>query len=65
MEVASLEQVGLHLAKHARVDVHGGNLNAKAFPFSKHDNKIVYHAPPRKDHDNKWLSGKKLIASVL
>jgi hypothetical protein len=25
----------------------------------------VYHAPPRKDHDNKWLFGKNLIASVL
>jgi hypothetical protein len=65
MEVASLEQVEFHLAKCALVDVHGGNLDAKTFPFSKHDNKIVYHAPLRKDHDNKWLSRKNLIASVL
>jgi hypothetical protein len=65
MEVASLEQVEFHLAKCALIDVHGGNLDVETFPFSKHDIKIVYHAPPRKDHDNKWLFGKNLIASVL
>lgn len=65
MEVASLEQVGFHVAKCALVDVHGGNLNVETFPFSKHDNKIVYHAPPRKDHHSKWLFGKNLIAIVL
>jgi hypothetical protein len=40
MEVASLEQVGLHLAKHAHVDVHGGNLNAKAFHFPNMTTKL-------------------------
>ncbi len=41
------------------------NLDVDDIPTLKHDNKIVHRAPPRKDHDSRWLSSKTLTTTIL
>jgi hypothetical protein len=53
--VASLEEVGFLLPRHAQVEARGGNPNTNDILISKCDNKMMHRAPPRKDHDNRWL----------
>jgi hypothetical protein len=64
MEVAYLEEVGFRCPRCAQAKAKGGNSNGNDILISKHDNKIVHHVPPRKDHDGKWLSGKTFVAIV-
>jgi hypothetical protein len=65
MELAFLEEASFHMLKHAVVEDGGGDPNVDEIPIPKHDNKIVHHVPPRKDHDNKWLFGKHSNIIVL
>ncbi len=41
------------------------NPNPNDIPISKCDNKVVHRAPPRNDHDSRWLSRKNLLATIL
>jgi hypothetical protein len=45
--------------------VEGQNPNLDGIPISKHDNKIVHHAPFGKDSNNKWSSWKNLTNIIL
>lgn len=48
------EEVGFCLPRCAQAKAKGGNSNANDILISKHDNKIVHHVPPRKDHNGEW-----------
>jgi hypothetical protein len=63
--MASLEEAGFYLPRHAQVEAGSGNPNAKDIPISKCDNKTMHHVPLGKDHDSRWFSGKILTATVL
>jgi hypothetical protein len=66
MEVASFEEVGFCLPKHAHVTQLGvGNPNQDDILVSKCDNKVVHRAPPRNDHDRRWIFGKNLLNIIL
>lgn len=60
MEVTSLEEVGFCFLRCVYVDVGGANRDANDIPFKKCDNKIMHHAQPKKENDNRWLFGKNL-----
>jgi hypothetical protein len=65
MKVASLEKVEFHLPRSTHVEVGGANLAIDDILISKHDNKIICCAWPRKDHNSRWLFGKNLLTTIL
>ncbi len=59
IKVASFEEVGFHFPRCSHGTKLGvGNPNLDDIQTSKHKNKIVHHAPPKNDHDGRWLSRK-------
>lgn len=58
MQVASLEKSRFHLFRHAHMEFGGSNLDVNDIPFLRQNKKIVHHAWPWNDYDNRWLLGK-------
>jgi len=59
MKVVSFEKAGFHFPNCSHgTKLGAGNPNLNDVPTSKHENKILHHAPPKNDHDSRWLFGK-------